>query len=131
MRVLVADNDATWLDLLALDLRLEGFEVVGTVESAAAALDRLAAGGGDLDVDVLVADHRMPPGLTGVELLEAVHREHPGLRCVLFTNYDLDAAARSRVAAVGATYVAKPDLRALRAAISSVRSAPPPPPAGS
>jgi len=37
---------------------------------------------------------------------------------VLFTNYDLGAEAMARVDAAGATYVAKPDLRALRAAIT-------------
>ncbi len=125
VRVLVADNDATWLDLLSLDLRLEGFEVVGVVDSAAATLERLAEDDG---VDVLVTDHRMPPGLTGLELLEVVHERHPALGCVLFTNYDLDAAARARIEAVGAAYVAKPDLRALRAAISSARPSAPPPP---
>ena len=124
MRVLVADNDLTWRDLLELDLRLEGFEVVATVDSAAAARELLARTADT--TDVLVSDHRMPPGLTGLELVEAVHRDHPRIRSVLFTNYELGPAAHERIDAAGAAYVAKPDLRLLREAIKQLAPSPPP-----
>ena len=124
LRLLVADNDVTWLDLLALDLRLEGFDVVATAIDADSVLEHLAASADE--VDVLVTDHRMPPGRTGLELLEIVHRDHPQIRLVLFTNYAMDAVARDRIVAAGAHYVAKPDLRKLRAAISSPAPSSPP-----
>lgn len=123
LRVLVADNDATWRDLLDLDLRLEGFDIVATAESAAGAIEVLTTASDG--VDVVVADHRMPPGLTGLQLVEAVHREHPRIRSVLFTNYEMGPADHDRIAAARAVYIAKPDLRSLREAIKSAPSPPP------
>jgi CheY-like chemotaxis protein len=41
MRVLLADNDPVWLDLVDLDLGLEGHEVVGRATSGEEVLRRL------------------------------------------------------------------------------------------
>jgi CheY-like chemotaxis protein len=115
VRVFVVDNDATWTDLVALDLRLEGHDVVATADAAEPALEQLAAI--DADVDVVVTDYRMPPGPNGLELVAALQQAHPDIHAVVFTNY-VDHGLAERAEALGARFVAKPDLRALRAAVS-------------
>lgn len=90
-RVVVADNDPVWVELVALDLALEGMEVV-------------------------LIDHRMPPGATGVAVAREVLTRLPGCRVVVFSNDDspeLAAAAR----AAGAEFVVKTNLRAIRQAL--------------
>jgi two-component system nitrogen regulation response regulator GlnG len=119
MRVVVVDNDVTWTDLVALDLGLEGHEVVAVAADTASALAALEAVG---DVDVLVTDYRMPPGPNGLDLAERVLASYPGIHVVLFTNY-LDPTLADRAASIGAGFVPKPDLRALRAAVSRDRPA--------
>ncbi len=79
LRVLVVDDDPGTLDCLR-----EGFEHHGCLVSAAApaghALARLAAEG----VHLVVSDIRMP-GLSGLDLLDAVKRRRPGTPVVLLT----------------------------------------------
>jgi CheY-like chemotaxis protein len=119
VRIVVVDNDVTWTDLVALDLRLEGHDVVAVAddtESAMASLER------NHDVDVVVTDYRMPPGPNGLDLATAIRAAHPSIRVVVFTNY-LDPTLADRAEAIGAAFVAKPDLRALRAALSPDRPA--------
>jgi two-component system response regulator YesN len=117
MRVLVVDNDVTWTDLAALDLRLEGHDVVAVADDAASALARLSE---LVDVDVVVTDYRMPPGRNGLDLTEEIRSRYPTIRVVVFTNY-ADATLAQRAEALGATFVSKPDLRALRDAVSRDR----------
>lgn len=116
-RVLVVDNDAEWRALIRLDLRLEGHEVVGELERAAGVVERVAQG----DVEVVVLDHRMPPGPHGAEVADRLHDEHPDVTVVVFTNYEAPELVRA-VARAGATYVLKPNLTALRAAVAASRS---------
>ena len=61
-RIVVADNDPDALDLLLLDLRLEGHTVAGAGDGDTARdlVESFAA-------DAVVLDHRMPPGPTGLE----------------------------------------------------------------
>lgn len=109
----MVDNDADALELVALDLRLEGHEIVGTALDGAAALELVDA----LAPDVLVVDHRMPPGPWGLEVAEIVRRDHPDVEVVLYTNYrSADLEARS--ASAGATLVPKGNLRTLRRAVA-------------
>jgi AmiR/NasT family two-component response regulator len=111
MRVVVADNDADARELLAIDLDLEGHQVVGVAHDGTEAI-RLCR---SLHPDVLVVDLRMPPGPDGLAVAAELHRQ-PGLRIVLYTNYR-DAAIGDRAAALGVTYLLKGDLRALRSAV--------------
>ena len=115
MRVLVADNDSTWLDLVALDLGLEGHDIVGRAMSGAEALSVLA----ELpEVDVLVVDHRMAPGITGLEVVREVRRTRPEVHTILFTNY-VDPDLAGLVDAVGGVLVPKHSLRRLREAVET------------
>jgi CheY-like chemotaxis protein len=112
-RIVVADNDRDALDLLVLDLELEGHTIVGAVmqgEDAVEMVERLRP-------DVLVVDYRMPPGVDGLEVVRLV-REIPGLRTVLYSNYH-DRRLREQTAKLGATYLQKGQLSALRRAVAA------------
>ena len=107
-RVVVADNDRDALDLLVLDLSLEGHDVVGTALDG----DEAVALCESLRPDVLVVDYRMPPGPSGLDVARRV-RSLPGLRVVVYSNYH-DARLRELTARAGATFLQKGQLTALR-----------------
>jgi CheY-like chemotaxis protein len=113
-RIVVADNDPDALDLLVLDLGLEGHEIVGAAASGEEAVSLCES----LRPDVLVVDYRMPPGPDGLEVVRRLRRSMPELRMVVYSNYQNqrlhDAAER-----LGATYLAKGQLAALRRAVSA------------
>ena len=113
MRVLLVDNDPGALELLELDLRLEGHDVVGTAGQGAEGVElceRLAP-------DVAVVDYRMPPGIDGLEAARRIRERAPGVRVVLYSNHvrpDLLAIA----AGLDVAYLPKGDLAALRRAVA-------------
>jgi two-component system response regulator GlrR len=78
-RILVVDDDANLLRLLALRLEKEGFEVIEAA-SGEEALARLSAQVPDL----IVTDMRMG-GMDGLALFEAANRKHPSLPVILLT----------------------------------------------
>lgn len=105
---MVVDNDEDALDLLVMDLTLEGHEIVGTAYTGEEAIALCES----LRPDILVVDYRMPPGLNGLDVARAV-RELPGLRVVVYSNYH-DVRLRDQIAKAGATYLQKGQLSALR-----------------
>ena len=107
-RVVVADNDQDALDLLVLDLSLEGHDIVGTALGGDDAVSLCES----LRPDVLVVDYRMPPGPNGLDVARRV-RELPGLRVVVYSNYH-DTHLREQTARAGATFLQKGQLTALR-----------------
>jgi DNA-binding NtrC family response regulator len=111
MRVVIADNDPDALELALTDLRLEGHEVHAAQDaaSARALVDTVSP-------DVVVLDHRMPPGATGLELAEELVGEGTTVRIVIYSNYQ-DPALRARAADIDVPFLAKGNLRTLRAAI--------------
>ena len=110
-RILVADNDPDALDLAVLDLRLEGHTVVGAPDgnTALALIDEFRP-------DVVVLDHRMPPGPTGLAVAIRLRAERPDLRVVIYSNYQR-VELRAQAARIGVPFLAKGNLRALRAAV--------------
>lgn len=113
-RIVVADNDPDALDLLLLDLRLEGHTVAGAT-SGPAATDLVSS----FRPDVVVLDHRMPPGPTGTDTGLALRRADPDLPVIVYSNYqDPEVTARAREG--GLHFLAKGNLRALRATISII-----------
>ena len=110
-RIVVADNDLDALDLALTDLRLEGHEVYGALdaEGARTLVDTVSP-------DVVVLDYRMPPGITGLELAERLREEAPELHVVIYSNYQR-VELRARAASIGVPFLAKGNLRALRAAV--------------
>jgi CheY-like chemotaxis protein len=109
--LVVVDNDAAVLELLLLDLGLEGHHVVATAADGEEAL-RVCA---EFKPDVLIVDLRLGPGIDG---LEVAHRlDQPGPRVVLHTNYVTPAVVEAAHAA-GVAVIEKGSLRALRRAIN-------------
>ena len=112
MRLIVVDNDSEALDLLVMDLKLEGHDIVGTAFGGDVALDLCR----ELNPDALVVDFRMPPGPNGVQTAGNVHAELPDVRVVIYTNYiNADVVRGARKA--GAILIEKGNLRALRRAL--------------
>ncbi|MBV9410561.1 MAG: response regulator [Acidimicrobiia bacterium] len=112
MRLVVVDNDSEALDLLVMDLKLEGHDIVGTAFGGEGALELCR----ELNPDALVVDFRMPPGPNGVQTAANVHAERPDMRVVIYTNYingDVVRGARQ----AGAILIEKGNLRALRRAL--------------
>jgi CheY-like chemotaxis protein len=112
-RLVVADNDAEWRELLRTDLSLEGHQIVAVVSSGEEAL----AACHEHAPDVLVVDERMPPGINGVEVARRLRDSAPAIRVVVFTNFDEEEITKG-AADVGAVFVLKGNLRALRAALT-------------
>lgn len=115
VRVLIADNDPDALDLAVLDLRLEGHTVLGA-HGGNAALALIA----DFHPDVVVLDHRMPPGPPGLTVARTLRSTHPHLRLVLHTNYQ-DVDLMRQAADLGVPLVAKGNLATLRAEVERRR----------
>jgi DNA-binding NarL/FixJ family response regulator len=113
VQLVLADNDEGALALIDLDLRLEGHQVVGLASDGAEAVALCAA----LRPEVLVVDYRMPPGIDGVEVARQVLAAGDVDRVVIYSNYR-DPAVLARAEAVGATWVSKGRLAALRAELS-------------
>jgi DNA-binding NtrC family response regulator len=111
--IVVADNDPDALELALTDLRLEGHDVHGAPDAAAAR--ELV---GRLSPDVVVLDYRMPPGQSGLELAEELAARGDDLSIVIYSNYQ-SPALTSRAARIGVPFLAKGNLRTLRAAVSS------------
>ena len=113
-RVVVVDNDHAALELVVTDLRLEGHDVVGTALDGSSALELCRT----LHPDVVVLDHRMPPGPHGLEVAQRLAAEVPDVRVIVFTNYQ-EPELVADVEAAGATYLPKGNLRALRRAVGA------------
>ena len=111
MKIVVADNDPDALDLALTDLRLEGHEVFGARDAAAArALVEAVLPA------VAVLDYRMPPGEDGLTLAGRLLQDHPDLRVLIYSNYR-SAELRTRAAELGVPFLAKGNLRVLRSAL--------------
>jgi YesN/AraC family two-component response regulator len=84
---LIVDDEADvrLLLLLTINNENEGLRVVGEAASGHEALSMQR----ELDVDVVVLDHRMP-GLTGLETARAMLAEVPNLPIVLYSAFTDD-----------------------------------------
>jgi CheY-like chemotaxis protein len=112
-RVVIADNDAEWVELIRTDLSLEGHQVLAAVQSGDEAIDACR----QHHPDVLVVDEKMPPGINGVEVARRVRASDPSIQVVIFTNFDEEEIIKG-AADAGAVFVLKGNLRALRAALT-------------
>jgi CheY-like chemotaxis protein len=112
LRVVVVDNDPAALELAVTDLRLEGHEIVATCLDGTSAIDACTS----LRPDVVVLDHRMPPGPHGLEVARRLADDAPDVRVIVFTNYQ-DPELVDQIRSTGATYLPKGNLRALRRAV--------------
>jgi CheY-like chemotaxis protein len=81
-RLLIAEDEQPVRELLTRALSLDGHEVQGAADGAAA-LELLSAAG---PFDLLLTDIRMPV-MDGIALALAAARDYPGLTIVLMTGY--------------------------------------------
>jgi two-component system, cell cycle response regulator CpdR len=79
-RILLADDDASTLDLVARALRSDGHTVV-TAHDGQDALDKARDGAA---FDVLVTDVQMPI-IDGISLTQQMRAAQPGLRAILMS----------------------------------------------
>ncbi|WP_424009362.1 PAS domain S-box protein [Haloferax denitrificans] len=100
--IVYVDDDTALLDLGETYLRkLSSFEVT-TCSDPTAALDIVR----DSGVDCVVSDYDMP-GMTGVELLEAVREDHGSLPFILFTGKGSEEVASDAISAGVTDYLQK------------------------
>src|SRR2546422_6535293 len=103
-RVLIVDDDAALLQALPEALRLRMREVtVDTAESAAAALDRIAA----RDYDAIVTDIKMP-GMDGLTLLAEIRGRRPDTPILMITGHGEDALAIQALRGGAYDFIPKP-----------------------
>jgi DNA-binding NtrC family response regulator len=108
MQILLVDDDAGMLSILAMLLGAEGHEV-DTCECGDDAIGRLR----DKAYGALLTDLIMP-GMSGLDLVREARALHAGLRCVIISGQEAPAEAERG----GATWVLKPlDLDALLASL--------------
>jgi putative nucleotidyltransferase with HDIG domain len=114
-RILVVDDEVTIRDLLSQFLNAQGFEC-RTADSGRSAIDEIQDG----DFDLVISDIRMP-SVTGLQLLEHVHDQHPTLPVIMITAVaDLETAVDAMKQGA-ADYITKPfDLKKV---VGSVRNA--------
>ena len=86
-KVLVVDDEVFVRMLVADVLDEAGFAVI-EAPNAQAALNQLEQNN---DVRVLFTDINMPPGMTGLELAEQVHRRWPEIGLVVASGYERPA----------------------------------------
>jgi DNA-binding NtrC family response regulator len=79
MRVLLVDDEVEFVSALAERLNLRGFEAQ-TANSGVEALRKIDAS----PPDVVLLDVLMP-GLSGVEVLKQIKRDHPQVQVILLT----------------------------------------------
>ena len=77
--ILLVDDDPDLLKLISLRLTSAGYRV-RTADSGESALASLAVA----RPGVVITDLRMP-GIDGLQLFEAIHRQHPALPVIILT----------------------------------------------
>src|SRR5437016_5892963 len=103
-RVLVVDDDAALLQALPETLRLRMREVtVDTADSAAAALERIAA----RDYDAVVTDIKMP-GMDGLTLMAEIRGRRPDTPILMITGHGEDALAIQALRGGAYDFIPKP-----------------------
>src|SRR2546426_10076577 len=103
-RVLIVDDDAALLQALPETLRLRMCQVtVDTADSAAAALDQIAA----RDYDAIVTDIKMP-GMDGLTLLAEIRGRRPDTPILMITGHGEDALAIQALRGGAYDFIQKP-----------------------
>jgi DNA-binding response OmpR family regulator len=101
-RVLVVDDEENQFRVLAIGLKMEGFEVL-TARSAETAFDLMARE----SVDLAIVDLMMP-GTNGLELARQVRAHYPSVRVVLTSAYHLSERQLARADCGVVGFVPKP-----------------------
>lgn len=127
IRILVVDDEPDLAELVRQNFRREirgGLYSFDFALSGEQALDVLRHGTPP-EVVMVLSDINMP-GMTGIDLLEIIHREWPAVRVCMITAYG-DAATETRVREMGAgAFLTKPvDFARLRRQLVETLAGPP------
>ena len=127
IRVLLVDDEPDMRMLVRLTLdRTPDLEVVGEAASGQEAVDQLAAlsSSGDPGVDVVLLDHMMPGGMSGIETAERIFADRPGgdtvPRIVMFTAWSRPDVAEAATAAGIHGFLSKDDFASVADTIRAV-----------
>src|SRR5580765_6777168 len=101
-RILVADDERSMRELLAIVLKREGYEVI-VAENGQAALDVLAKGA----VDLVISDIKMPD-MSGVEVLRAAKAADASLLAIMMTAFASTETAVEAMRLGACDYLIKP-----------------------
>lgn len=112
VRLVLVDNDPMALEVIELDLTLEGHEIVGTAAQGEEAVELIV----ESAPDVAVLDYRMPPGIDGLEVARRLRRRTPAVRVLLYSNH-VRAELVDEADRLGVPYLRKGDLDGLRRAV--------------
>jgi two-component system, OmpR family, response regulator len=102
IRALVVDDEPVLAEMISMTLRYEGWNVV-TAATGASAIKSAR----DSPPDVVVLDI-MLPDISGLEVLERLRENHPGLPLLLLTAKDSQEDRIAGLSAGGDDYVTKP-----------------------
>ena len=102
VRVLVADDDEVFLEILAETVE-QASGVVELAPDGLAALEKLAAG----DFDILISDLNMPR-MDGLTLLRQVRTFYPHILCILITGFGSLESAIQALRLGAYDYIQKP-----------------------
>ncbi len=101
--VLHVDDDPDFLSIAATNLERKADRIsVQTATTAQEGLEHLETS----EVDCIIADYEMPD-LSGIEFLETVREDHPGLPFILFTGKGSEDVASEAISAGVTDYVQK------------------------
>jgi DNA-binding response OmpR family regulator len=102
-RVLVVDDEANHVRVLAIGLRIEGFDVL-TATDADSAHRALAQNAG---IDLVIVDLMMP-GTNGIQFARDLRQRYPEMRVVLTSAYHLSERQLVRADCGAVGFVPKP-----------------------
>ena len=91
VRVMIVDDTPHVRNMLTSMLKLDGFEVVGSLDSGPEALEMIEA----LDPDVAIIDYKMP-GMDGLETARRLREARPDQVMIMYSAFlhpELEAAA--------------------------------------
>lgn len=101
-RVLVVDDEPNHTRVLAIGLRIEGFDVTTACDS-----DTALAALGDVGADIAIVDLMMP-GTNGIQLARKLRERFPEMRVVLTSAYHLSERQLLRADCGAIGFVPKP-----------------------
>lgn len=115
-RIFVVDDHELVREMLVLYIRMEAdLEVCGTAASGAEALAKI----GGLGCDLALLDVGMP-GMSGIELAEALRARHPEVRCLMLSGHAERVYVQGALEAGARGYVMKGDPETILEAIRQV-----------
>jgi DNA-binding NtrC family response regulator len=104
--VLLVDDEASFVETLSKRIAKRNLKV-SIALSGLEALDKLKAGGGASNFDVVILDVKMP-GMDGLETLAAIKQKHPNMEVIMLTGHATVESAIEGMKAGAFDYLMKP-----------------------